>query len=118
MRGPCHGEERRLSSVVEHHLLRMAQEAVTNAVRHAEPTEISVTLAYEPHSITLRVQDDGCGFEVAAKPRATQRFGLLGMHERAARVGATLLIQSEPQEGTVVEITLSASPSPVLPMAR
>jgi signal transduction histidine kinase len=106
-----HGRERRVSIVVEHHLLRIAQEAITNAVRHAGPQEISVTLAYEDVSITLRVEDDGCGFEAGAQPCTAPRFGLLGMHERAARIGATLSIQSAPGQGTVVEVTLPASTS-------
>ena len=103
------GQQRPRSNLTEHHLLRIAQEAITNAVRHAEPKMISVMLAFVPGSIALRVKDDGCGFEAGVPPRPAQRFGLLGMHERAARIGATLSIRSAPGQGTLVEVTLPAS---------
>jgi signal transduction histidine kinase len=103
------GRSRRLDSVVEHHLLRMGQEAITNAVRHGHPREISVTLTYEDTSIALRVEDNGCGFDADAKANTTEtldHFGLQGMRERAAKIGAFLSIRSVPGRGSTVEVAL------------
>jgi signal transduction histidine kinase len=84
-------------------LLRIGQEAITNAARHAGATHIRVDLRQEPDVIRLRVTDDGRGFDVAAVTSAgSGHYGLLGMQERAARLGGRLTITSS-ASGTVVE---------------
>jgi signal transduction histidine kinase len=98
------GVAQRFPGVVEHHLLRIAQEEINNAVHHARPHRIHVLINYEDSSLTMRIEDDGCGFSDATESKAEPRFGLLGMQERAARIGACLAIQSRPSAGTIVEV--------------
>jgi signal transduction histidine kinase len=85
---------------------RIAQEAITNAVRHASATQIQVDLRREDGSLRLRVQDDGKGFEMPLPQSQTLGLGLLGMKERAALVGGRTRITSAPGKGTTVDATL------------
>jgi signal transduction histidine kinase len=101
-----HGPARRFPGVIEHHLLRIGQEAISNAVHHATPNTIRILLRYDDETVTMRVEDDGCGFDLEARSQNTVRFGLLGMRERADRIGAKLSIQSAPGAGTTVEVVL------------
>jgi signal transduction histidine kinase len=98
------GEPFRLPPVVENNLLRIGQEAITNAVKHASAKRIEVTLAYSPQRVTLRVTDDGRGFDPESVRGQTGHFGLLGLNERAQEIGATLRIASKAGRGT--EVTL------------
>jgi signal transduction histidine kinase len=87
------------------HLLLIMQEAVTNALRHGQPSTIEVTA--EEHlseqRLVLRVSDDGVGFEPAAAAGLAQgHFGVYGMRERAQRLGGSLTIASVPSRGTTV----------------
>jgi signal transduction histidine kinase len=96
-----------LAPTMKHHLLRMAQEATTNAVRHAKPQRIAVNLAYQPASVTLTVIDDGVGFdpdEVMSK--TVGHFGLRGLRGRARKMGGQLLIHSSPGAGTTIRVTV------------
>lgn len=98
------GEPVRLPPVVENNILRIGQEAITNAIKHASAKRIDASISYTPQLVTLRVKDDGRGFD-ANKVRLTNtHFGLLGLKERAQEVGATLRIESRVGCGT--EITL------------
>jgi signal transduction histidine kinase len=109
------GDEQRLPEVVEENVLRIGQEAVTNAVKHAHARALHVTLAFRPAALRLRVQDDGRGFASPETPAASDgHFGLLGMAERAKRLGGTLAIESQPGHGTTitVEIPLTATEAP------
>ena len=85
---------------------RIAQEAITNAVRHASATQIQVDLHREDGSLRLRVHDDGRGFEMPPPQSQTIGLGLLGMKERAALVGGRTRITSAPGKGTTVDATL------------
>jgi signal transduction histidine kinase/ligand-binding sensor domain-containing protein len=94
------GQPRPLPPEVQRNLLRIAHEAVTNALRHAQPRSIGVTLHFESDGVCLRVNDDGCGFE-----RGTVRgehFGLVGIAERARSMGGTAQVESRPGAGTEV----------------
>lgn len=96
-----HGPPRPLAAEVEQELYRIAQEALANSLRHARASAIGIELAFEPAAVRLAIRDDGDGFDPhATEPPAT--FGLLGMRERAARVGGTLSVASVPGGGTVV----------------
>ena len=97
------GTTRRLSGTVEAHLLRIGQEAISNAVRHARPKSVRVELEYNPERVRLRVTDDGCGFDPYA-PVATGHFGLLGMRERGEKIGGVLQVRSHRGVGTEVEV--------------
>lgn len=85
-------------------LLRIAQEAITNALRHAHATTIQVHLSYSAQGLQLTIRDDGCGFEPQS---STLGFGLLGMQQRASRIGATWNLMSRTGQGTTLMITLN-----------
>ncbi len=91
-----------LPAYVEYNLLRIAQEAIINAVKHAGARTIEVTLQILPEVLRIAVQDDGSGF-VPGDP-ATDHFGLLGMKERAKEIGAALRVTSEPKVGTTIVV--------------
>jgi signal transduction histidine kinase len=95
------------------HLLRIAQEALANAVKHAAAREVRISLHETPDAVVLTVRDDGRGFS-AAPPDApgTSHFGLLGMYERVEKIGAVLDIQSSPGHGCTVSVTLPTLPNP------
>ena len=95
-----------LSPNTENHLLRIGQEAVTNAIRYAHATEIHVELVYEETHCLLRVKDDGVGFAVD-QISSSQGFGLLGMSERAEQIGGELIIHSKPDQGTEVIVIVN-----------
>jgi signal transduction histidine kinase/ligand-binding sensor domain-containing protein len=89
----------------EQHLLRIAQEAVTNALKHAGARNIWIKLHIEEHKLYLRIKDDGRGFEPeGAFVSVGGHFGLIGMRERAERLGGDLRLASQPGEGTEVEV--------------
>jgi signal transduction histidine kinase len=88
-------------------LLRICQEAVVNALRHAQAREIQVQMVYEPAELKLCVQDDGRGFDSQAG-KTGKGFGLVSMRERAERIGASLEVHSEPGAGTRVVAVVRA----------
>jgi PAS domain S-box-containing protein len=91
---------------------RIAQEAITNAVRHANATRIDVDLGRENGNLRLQVRDDGRGFDSESAQPQTVGLGLIGIKERAALVNARAKIISSPNEGTTVEVSLPLTSSP------
>jgi signal transduction histidine kinase len=86
---------------VEYNLLRIAQEAIMNAVKHAGAESIEVSLERAANDIQLTVQDDGNGFlESSGNGAALGHYGLIGMRERAAQIGADFNLETEPGRGT------------------
>ena len=102
------GELPDLDPVVEHQVLRIAQEAVTNALRHARAGRVQVSLDRDAAMVVLRVVDDGRGFDPDARTHRSRRLGLTSMQERAASLGGTLAITSSPGAGTAVEVRFPA----------
>jgi signal transduction histidine kinase len=98
------GRRRRLAPRTENELLRLGQEAMTNAVKHAEPKRIAVSLEYGEKRVELAVTDDGIGFDPESAAAGVGRFGLVGMRERATQLGARLEITSAPGHGTRVAL--------------
>ncbi len=96
------GEPRPLGPELEADLLRVAQEAVTNATKHACATNVALELRYDPAGVELRVRDDGQGFRIEpAESRADgSGFGLTAMRERIERHGGELGVRSVPGHGT------------------
>ncbi len=90
----------------EHELLRIAQEAVSNAVRHARPRMVRISMSDEPQHWTLAVADDGVGMAQRPELSAREGFGLSSMRQRAGAIGGEWLIQSEPGAGTRVSVRL------------
>jgi PAS domain S-box-containing protein len=99
--------EQRLPSEVETTLYRIAQEALTNAAKHSRAGNVDVILERRTNHVFLIVEDDGVGFEPGAS--GDNGFGLLGMRERAALVGATLQIESSPGQGTTILVRMPAT---------
>ncbi len=98
---------RRLPVLIEHHLLRISQEAINNAVRHGHAKNIHLDLAFNSQEVRLRVRDDGCGFATERLPsEMAGHFGLLGMRERAEKMGGSFSIISQPGSGTDVEVKM------------
>lgn len=91
-------------------LYRIVQEALSNTVRHAEADTVRVEVWLEDGLVRGVVEDDGKGFEVSGPPelQGGRGLGVLGMHERAHGVGGELTVESEPGEGTRVEVRLPA----------
>ena len=99
------GSENSLPQEVEQHVLRIAQEAVTNALKHAGASRIRVKLHMEERKLCLDIQDDGHGFEPdGVFSSLGGHFGLLGMRERAERLGGEMRLVSHPGQGTEVEV--------------
>lgn len=98
------GTPRPLPSEHENALLRIGQEALTNAARHSSAKRIEVRLRFGEGWVTLQVKDDGKGFIVA--DRAGKGYGLTGMHERVEALNGSLSIDSRIGEGTEVSVTL------------
>jgi len=104
------GESRPLPEETEQHLLRIAQEAVTNAVKHAHASQVRIHLEMAGRELSLRVADNGQGFEQdEAFSELGGHFGLLGMRERAERLGGELQLRSKPGRGTEVQVTVPLS---------
>jgi signal transduction histidine kinase len=98
-------ETGRLPILQERELWRIAQEAVTNVERHARATQVTISWRCDGREAMLEIADDGIGFPVGKAGRLDS-YGLLGMRERAASIGATLVVDSEPGKGTRVRCTL------------
>jgi signal transduction histidine kinase len=97
-----------LHDEIEATLLRIAQEALANASRHARATRVGVTLSYMGDEVSLDVRDDGRGFDPRTPPRSRPAggFGLGGMRARAERLAGVVEIESEPGHGTAVSARL------------
>jgi PAS domain S-box-containing protein len=102
----CHrlGHPFSLESSVENNVFRIGQEALHNVLKHADASEVKLDLSYERSHLILKITDNGRGFVV--NNDVVSRFGLLGMTERAERIGASLIIQSQLNQGTTVTLSL------------
>jgi signal transduction histidine kinase len=108
------GERRRLSPEVELALFRIAQEALNNVKKHAEATEVVINVEFIDGAVEMAVHDNGKGFtlEAPVEELATSgHLGLIGMRERARLLGGALTIQSQPQLGTKVVVTVRDAPA-------
>jgi len=103
------GSEQRLQHDVELALYRIAQEALSNVVRHANASSATLNINFSEHEINLVISDDGIGFVMPASPTdfaPSGHFGLLGMRERADLIGARLEVESAPGNGTRLRVRL------------
>jgi signal transduction histidine kinase len=103
------GQARRLSHAVENNLLRVGQEAITNAVKHARAKHIKVKLDFGEKQLSLTVVDDGCGFNPASPGLRAGGFGLVGMQERAIELKGELRVRTTPNQGTVINLCVPLS---------
>ncbi len=103
----CTDEPRSLSPELQEHLLKIVEEAVRNGVRHAHASEIGVTVSVqEPNQLSVRIQDNGIGFDVDSKSLKPGHWGLISIRERALAIGGELHIMSNPSTGTTIEINV------------
>jgi len=106
------GNQRRLSSELEHHLLRVVQEALNNIVKHAKASRAEVKLRYGETEIEVAISDDGCGFSPEqVKIGGLGHFGLRSLRSRVAKLGGVLDLNSVPGKGTTIRVTIPISTS-------
>jgi ligand-binding sensor domain-containing protein/two-component sensor histidine kinase len=99
------GTYRALAPSLENEVLRIAQEALVNVVRHSGATRVELDLRYHPNELTLTISDNGVGFQSTDTTLLAQgHFGLQGMRERAVQIGGTLNVESSPKSGTTVTL--------------
>jgi signal transduction histidine kinase len=97
--------EENLPPSVQQDLLRIAQEAISNAVRHAKPTVISVNLRCEPSNLVLEVTDNGSGI-ADSQAASREGFGFSNMRTRAENIGAQLKLRTTSGGGTTIAVHL------------
>jgi signal transduction histidine kinase len=97
------GKPRRADAKIEENLLRIGQEAVSNAVRHANARRVQVELGYDADRLLLHVADDGEGFDTAV-PTTENHWGLTNIQERSEQIGAKFHLQTQPGAGTTIEV--------------
>ena len=107
----------RLASEIETTLYRIAQEALNNIAKHARARHVEIILERRADLVSLIVEDDGVGFDLAEMDGKRRGFGLLGMQERAALVGATVQIESAAGEGTTIFVRTPTMPVPAVPLS-
>ncbi|MEU9103411.1 sensor histidine kinase [Streptomyces xanthophaeus] len=100
------GTPRVLPTPYEVALLRIAQSALANVVRHARAGRAEITLTFMDSSVTLDVVDDGRGFDPSSAPSGEGGFGLPAMRSRAETLGGLFTVESDPGQGTAVAVTL------------
>ena len=115
LRFTTYGAAYKLAPEIEDNFLRICEEAVTNAVKHANPTEVEVTLEYSAKELRLQIQDNGCGFDLDGPDgKKAGHFGLIGIRERTKRLAGNLSLSSQPGQGTEILIAVRPNPSPTL----
>ncbi len=104
--------ERRLPLPLETELYRIAQEALTNVVKHARAKQVTISLHFDKTQVCLEIEDDGVGFETAVSTSLgtsvdhSGGMGLRGIQERVEKINGDLLVQSTPGQGTILRITV------------
>jgi len=113
------GAPRKIDNVLEHHLLRVCEEALANVVKHADATRVEVVLDFTSKEVQLQILDNGCGFEPASREVSKRgHFGLLGIKERVASVFGILSIDSAPGGGARLLVTIPTEGAPRVNAAR
>lgn len=108
------GERSSLPEIVEENVLRIGQEALTNIAKHAHASRITIHFEFSATALVLRIADDGHGFDSAGVPSSSDHhFGLLGMSERARRLGGQLILESQRNHGTTIIVEIPLAP-PIL----
>lgn len=100
------GEEKPLPARLQHHLLRVAKEALTNTIKYAGASAVCVEIEQTEQTIMLHISDNGCGIDPAVNVTAPGHFGFCGMRERADRLNGSLTIASEAGKGVAITVCL------------
>jgi len=102
-----------LGAESERSLLMIVREALQNALRHAAPKQVSVALSSDRRGLQVEIEDDGCGFDTSIIHSSNgQHYGLIGMRERAEKLGGRLILTSSPGKGTQVRLRVPLTKSP------
>jgi signal transduction histidine kinase len=104
------GHPQPLDASQEHHLLRIGLEALTNALKHANPSRIDIELRFRQTETDLVVKDDGNGLALSDQEMSEGHFGLQGVRERVDKLGGSLHIDSRPGYGTQLAVTVPLRP--------
>jgi len=109
-----------LPLLARHELIAILMEVLSNAERHADASSVTIDLVAEQGDVVLTVCDDGHGFEVKELTTLAREghYGLVGLHERAQRVGGQLAVASRPGEGTTVTVRIPMEPTPAKKLAE
>lgn len=107
-----HGAYRAMPERTETELLRVAQEAVTNVVRHAAASKINIQLHFSRRRVKMTIADNGRGFSAEAPSASDGHFGIVGMRERVEQMGGTINVSSKKGEGTQVQVEVAAGSEP------
>ena len=97
-----------LTDEIETALYRIGQEALNNVAKHSQARNVAILIDRRSDRVSLIVEDDGIGFDTAARMGSRQRFGLVGMRERATLLGGTLDVESSPGNGTTLAVRIPA----------
>jgi ligand-binding sensor domain-containing protein/signal transduction histidine kinase len=101
-----------LDQSTAHELLMVVREALHNAIRHGQPKTVHVDIGFENREFKVQVRDDGCGFDPeAASSQPNGHYGLVGIQERAKRIGGILILNSWPGAGTELTLSVPRKPS-------
>ena len=103
------GQPKRLDSALEHQAFRIIQEAVNNAVRHAKPSQIKLSLHFKRSKLSVKVEDNGIGM-TRNTSKTSEGFGLFTMRERTEKFGGTFETSSRRGKGTKVTATFPSLP--------
>jgi signal transduction histidine kinase len=103
------GSPQRLDSGVETVLFRIAQEALTNVARHAGCAQAAMSLGFTPEQVTLKVRDQGVGFDPQKNHTTRRGLGLASMRERAESIGGQFQVTSAPGQGTLIQVCVPLS---------
>jgi ligand-binding sensor domain-containing protein/signal transduction histidine kinase len=105
------GKQRAVDHAIEHDLVMVAREALSNAVRHAAPTSVQLRLSFGTRELKMQVDDNGRGFDPASSP-ANGHYGIIGMRERIEHLGGKFFLRSGPGEGTHLEVAVPLTKRP------
>jgi PAS domain S-box-containing protein len=100
------GLEERLPQQMEHELYQIVNEALTNVRKHSQAAQVVLSLEKRGAAITVSISDDGVGFDTREPAAGRGGLGLVGMNERAALLGGSVVVESRPQAGTVITVTV------------
>jgi len=102
-----YGDRRRLPPEAELALFRIVQEALNNVRKHSRASRVVTSVEFGDSKVRINVDDNGQGFELAGRTddlATTGKLGLIGMHERARLLDGTLMVHSEPGNGTTITV--------------
>ena len=105
------GKKIHLSGEIQNELFRIAQEALTNVLKHAQAKSVWITLNSQPRQVSLSVKDDGIGFGIAQPQDQSHGFGMGTMRERAHGIGGRLRVESCPGRGTTIRVEVPSNRS-------